>query len=96
MGHCAGMGKRKYTRRKRKKDMTNPNRVVGVQVFINEIFALTASGGTYSLGDQRNGPCVYKTCRCRNLCKAGHCVGAVLEDNGYVVEDGTLVEITRQ
>lgn len=78
------------------KNSTNPNQVVGVQVFVDEIFALTASGGTYSLGDQQEGPCVYSTCRCRNLCKEGHCVGAVLEDNGYIIEDGALTEVTRQ
>jgi len=38
--------------------------------------------------------CVYGNCRARNLCKAGHCVGANLRAFNYRIENGALVEET--
>jgi hypothetical protein len=38
--------------------------------------------------------CIYGTCRARNLCKQGFCVGANLKKDGYVMENGEMREMT--
>lgn len=70
--------------------MSDPRKLISVKSIGGEIHGTTESGAEVSLGRQMEGRCAYFTCRARNLCKAGHCVGRNLKHRGYIIENGKI------
>jgi len=56
-----------------------------------KVIGLNDGTAIYSMGSLRSGDCIYSTCRARNLCREGHCVGRNLQAHGYNIENGRVV-----
>lgn len=65
-------------------------KVDGVYTIGDEVKVKTITGAVVTIGKQPRGECCYLNCRMRNLCKVDHCVGKILLDNGYKIENGML------